>query len=138
MVRGNTVFTEELPAYCAVALAGLDDLPDTLMSRSVIVRMRRRAADEHIEPWRRRINGPDADKLADQLHDWANTANPLEHGWPTMPNGVEDRDADIWEALLAVADLAGGHWPTTAREAAVTLIAASRQRATQHRHPVAA
>ena len=29
--------TEELAAYSAVALAGLDDLPETLMSRSVIV-----------------------------------------------------------------------------------------------------
>jgi hypothetical protein len=29
VVRGKEVFTEELPAYCAVALAGLDDLPDT-------------------------------------------------------------------------------------------------------------
>ena len=34
VVRGATVTTEELDAYCAVALAGLDDLPDTLMSRS--------------------------------------------------------------------------------------------------------
>jgi hypothetical protein len=35
VVRGKVVETEELPAYCAVALAGLDDLPDTIMSRSV-------------------------------------------------------------------------------------------------------
>ena len=33
VVRGKIVETEELPAYCAVALAGLDDLPDTIMSR---------------------------------------------------------------------------------------------------------
>jgi hypothetical protein len=48
--------------------------------------------------------------------------------WPDMPPGVEDRDADVWEALLAVADLAGGHWPTTARKAAVTLVTESRKR----------
>ena len=39
-----------------------------------------------------------------------------------MPDGVEDRDADVWEPLLAVADLAGGHWPNTARVAAVTVV----------------
>ena len=39
-----------------------------------------------------------------------------------MPDGVEDRDADVWEPLLAVADLAGGHWQATARVAAVTLV----------------
>ncbi|MGZ4189759.1 MAG: DUF3631 domain-containing protein, partial [Actinomycetota bacterium] len=33
VVRGKLIETQELPAYCAVALAGLDDLPDTLMSR---------------------------------------------------------------------------------------------------------
>src|SRR5215217_7955746 len=43
VLKGNTVTTEELPAYCAVALAGLDDLPDTIMTRSVVIRMRRRA-----------------------------------------------------------------------------------------------
>ena len=29
-----------------------------------------------------------------------------------MPAGIEDRNADVWEALLAVADLAGGDWPS--------------------------
>ena len=37
VVVGKTVKTEELPAYCAVALAGLGDLPDTIMSRSIRV-----------------------------------------------------------------------------------------------------
>jgi hypothetical protein len=128
VVRGKEVFTEELPAYCAVALAGLDDLPDTIMTRSVVVRMRRRAADEPVEPWRRRIAKPDADKLAARLRDWSNAVNPIEEGWPTMPPGVDDRDADVWEALLAVADAAGGHWPKSARVAAVTAVTAARRR----------
>jgi hypothetical protein len=128
VVRGKIVETEELPAYCAVALAGLDDLPDTLMSRAVIVRMKRRAPVERVEPWRRRINGPEAVELYNRLLDWSSAATPLQEGWPTMPEGVEDRDADIWEALLAVADLAGGYWPKTARAAAVALVAESRAR----------
>jgi len=37
-----------------------------------------------------------------------------------MPEGIADRNADVWEALLAVADLAGGEWPERARVAAVT------------------
>src|SRR5215216_4617242 len=59
VVRGKTVETEELPAYCAVAVAGLGGLPDTLLSRSVIVRMRRRSPDEQVEPYRRRIHAPE-------------------------------------------------------------------------------
>jgi hypothetical protein len=36
------------------------------------------------------------------------------------------RNADVWEALIAVADLAGDHWPETARVTAVTLVTASQ------------
>jgi Protein of unknown function (DUF3631) len=44
-----------------------------------------------------------------------------------MPAGVEDRDADVWEALLGVADLAGGDWPKLARRAASELVKAARE-----------
>lgn len=130
VIRGKEVLTEELPAYSAVALAGLDDLPDTIMTRSVVVRMRRRAPGEHVEPWRLRTCGPDADLLGERLREWSN-ANRTRAGstWPDMPTGVEDRAADVWEALLAVADLAGGQWPRRARTAAVVLVRRSQQKA---------
>ena len=54
---GKEIVTEEIPAYAAVALAGLGWLPDTILSRSVIVRMRRRHQGERVEPFRRRIHG---------------------------------------------------------------------------------
>ncbi len=124
VTKGNNIVTEELPAYCAVALAGLDDLPDTIMTRSVVVRMRRRAPGEKVEPWRLRTCGPDAELLRDRLADWSN-ANRYAVTWPDMPEGIEDRNADVWEALLAVADLAGGEWPARARRNAVTLVTQS-------------
>lgn len=123
VVKGKRVETEELPAYCAVALAGLDDLPDTIMTRSVVVRMRRRAPDEKVEPWRMRVNGPDGELLGARLADWAGSVRDrAANAWPVMPEGIEDRPADVWEALLAVADLAGGDWPDRARCNAVTLV----------------
>jgi hypothetical protein len=39
-----------------------------------------------------------------------------------MPDEITDRDADIWEPLLAVADAAGGAWPERARRHAVALV----------------
>lgn len=129
--RDGVIVTEELPAYCAVALAGLDDLPDTIMSRAVVVRMRRRAPHERVEPWRLRINGAEAVRLAGRIGAWSESVkDSLAEGdyWPEMPAGIEDRDADVWEALLAVADLAGGHWPATARDAAVSMVTASKER----------
>lgn len=124
VVRGKIVDTEELPAYCAVALAGLDDLPDTIMTRSVVVRMRRRSPSETVEPWRMRLNGPEGERIGERLREWADEARHLIR-WPEMPSGIEDRNADVWEALLAVADLAGGEWPERARVAAVSLVTAS-------------
>ena len=44
-----------------------------------------------------------------------------------MPAGVEDRNADVWEALLGVADLAGGDWPNLSRRAATELVKAARE-----------
>jgi len=41
--------------------------------------------------------------------------------------GLNDRAGDIWEPLLALADLAGGDWPGKARQAAVALNAAHRR-----------
>lgn len=121
IMRGKVVETEELEAYCAVALAGLDDLPDTIATRSVIVRMRRRGPGERVEPYRHRVNGPQAAPIAAQLAAWSNAEQEMVT-WPEMPDGIEDRNADVWEPLLAVADLAGGAWPERARRAAVTLV----------------
>ena len=39
----------------------------------------------------------------------------------TVPDGLNDRAADNWEPLLAVADRAGGEWPERARKAALAL-----------------
>jgi hypothetical protein len=40
---------------------------------------------------------------------------------PEIPAELNDRAADIWEPLFVLADLAVGHWPSTARKAAVNL-----------------
>jgi hypothetical protein len=46
---------------------------------------------------------------------------------PQIPPGLNDRAADIWEPLLALADLAGGDWPDLARHAAVGLSASAQE-----------
>jgi len=61
---------------------------------------------------------------------WSATAKDVlvDDFWPEMPNGVDDRDADVWEALVAVADLAGEQWAKVGRVSAVTLVAAAKKR----------
>jgi len=127
VIRGKSVFTEELPSYAAVALAGLDDLPDTIMTRSIVIRMRRRAPHERIESYRRRVHQKAGHALRDDLAAWVSVIRAdLADVWPDLPAGIEDRNADIWEPLLAIADAAGGHWPERARCSAVALVADAR------------
>lgn len=127
VVRGKIIETEEIPAYCAVALAGIGDLPDTILTRCVVIRMRRRAPDERIEAFRRRVHAPAGEALRDGLAAWGETVvDQLTEAWPEMPEGIVDRDADVWEPLLAVADAAGGDWPERARVTAVTLVTLSK------------
>ncbi|MFD9140426.1 DUF3631 domain-containing protein [Streptomyces microflavus] len=124
---GGQQTVQAFPSYCAVAVAGLGSLPDTIMSRAVVVRMRRRARNETVEPFRARIHEAEGHKLRDRLAQWAEHARGFVMGaWPDMPDGVSDRPADVWEPLLAIADAVGGHWPERARGACVTLVTASR------------
>jgi hypothetical protein len=127
VVRGKKIETEEIQAYCPVALAGLGGLPDTLLSRSVIIRMRRRAPDETVEPFRRRVHCREGWEIQDRIEKWAGGVSvAASKMWPDVPDGITDRNADIWEPLLTVADLAGGEWPERARRSAVALVADSK------------
>ncbi|GAA2431008.1 DUF3631 domain-containing protein [Streptomyces glaucus] len=124
---GGQQSVQAFPSYCAVAVAGLGSLPDTILSRSVIIRMRRRARNERVEPFRARVHEAEGHKLRDRLAAWAEQVRDVVMGaWPEMPDGVTDRPADVWEPLIAVADAAGGAWPERARAACVELVTASK------------
>jgi hypothetical protein len=130
VVRGKVVETEEIPAYGAVAIAGIGNLPHTILSRCVVVKMRRRAPDEHVEAFRRRIHSPEGEALRERISSWASAvAERIRTALPStlMPDGIQDRAADVWEPLLAVADAAGAEWPARARAAAVTLVTLVRE-----------
>ena len=61
--NGKKVEPEVLDAFAPVAVAGLRDLPDTLASRSIFIRMKRRAPDEKVEPFRYRYHSAEASRL---------------------------------------------------------------------------
>ncbi len=126
---GPTHAVEHFPVFAAVALAGLGDLPDTLMSRSVIVRMRKRKSSEPVEPFRHRVHAEQGYELRDELAAWAiREGEAVGAAWPTLPHGIVDRPAEVWEPLLAVAEAAGGRWPGLAWEACVALCAVANDR----------
>ncbi|MDX5569081.1 DUF3631 domain-containing protein [Streptomyces sp. ID05-04B] len=104
------------PTFAMAALAGIGDLPDTIMDRSVVIRMRRRAPGETVAAFRTGRDTPALHGVRDRLTAWLKPMHVEAMGAePNMP--VEDRAADTWEPLVIVADLAGGDWPTLARTA---------------------
>jgi hypothetical protein len=116
---------DELPTFAFACLASIGDLPDTIMDRAVAVRMRRRAPGEKVAPFRTRRDAPALNELRTELTTWVRGHRAeLERAEPAMP--LEDRAADTWEPLIAVADLAGGDWPDRARKAAEALTRAER------------
>ncbi|MGW0663047.1 DUF3631 domain-containing protein [Streptodolium elevatio] len=123
---GSSQSVQAFPSFCAVAVAGLGSLPDTILTRSVIIRMRRRAPNERVEPFRQRIHTDEGHEIRDRLAAWATTVREqVADAWPEMPEGITDRPADVWESLLAIADAAGGDWPERARAACVELVDAA-------------
>lgn len=116
------VQVQEFPAFAPVAIAGIGDLPDTILDRSIVIAMKRRKADEHVEPYRWKKVAEVAQPLNDWLVDWAKRSiDDLEDMEPEMPDGIVDRPADVWEPLVILGDFAGDPWATRIRSAAVVL-----------------
>jgi len=109
----------EFPVFAPVAIAGIaGNMPPTVTSRAVTIHMRRRAPGDRISPYEEQDVMPEAQQLRARLAGWTATIEgTLKAARPDMPEGVTDRKAEVWRALLAVADAAGGDWPKRAREA---------------------
>lgn len=113
---------ERCPTFAMAALAGIGAMPDTIEDRAVVIRMRRRMPGETVSPYRHRRDRPTLRTIAEDLSAWLRPdLAALERAEPAMP--VEDRAADTWEPLFAVADHAGGPWPDRARRAVDVLTA---------------
>ncbi|GJF07273.1 DUF3631 domain-containing protein [Pseudonocardia sp. D17] len=112
---------ERFPVFAPVALAGIAGaMPATITTRAITIHMRRRAPHEVAEPFRERKVEVESAPLREQLAEWLDRVggDELAGAEPAMPDGVTDRAAEVWEPLVAIADVAGGHWPATARAAA--------------------
>lgn len=110
--------------FSAMAMAGIGNiLPDTVKTRSIVVKMRKRLPDEKVASYRRRDHQNLGYALRDELAAWADQIREKAALCrPTLPDEIADRDADVWEPLIVVADLAGGSWPDRARQAAIEAV----------------
>lgn len=120
-----------MQVFAPLALAGLaGNLPDTIISRGIVIEMKKRAPGECVSPFKERVAAQEAAPLVKALTEWAPTAHKqLGELDPRMPKGVVDRPAEVWEPLLAIADLAGGEWPEMVRKACKEFVFAPKHKA---------
>ncbi len=81
--------------------------------------MKRRQKGERVDRLRFRTRFDDLRRKCARFV--ADHADDIRTANPTTPEALNDRAADNWAPLSALADLAGGHWLETARQAALEL-----------------
>ncbi len=114
----------DFSTYCPKVLAGIGRVWDTVTSRSIPIPMSRAAKDEL-----RLLTKIRGDRIGEALREerqkllrWvSDSRDSLREADPEVPADLGARQSDVWRPLLAIADLAGGEWPSRAREAAQVL-----------------
>ena len=114
-LEGRRREVEAFDVFGPKAVAGIGNLPSTVADRSIPIRLKRRGPGEVVAKFRRRIAQADAGELA---FDWSTVTLVTD---VPVPDELNDRAADSWEPLLAIADAAAGDWPARARLAAIAL-----------------
>jgi Protein of unknown function (DUF3631) len=121
---------EDCPTFAMAVIVGIGSLPDTIEDRAVVITLRRKSPAETVQKYRTRRDKPEVRRIGERLAGWiVPRAAEVGKAGPDMPLGLHDRTEDVWESLLAVADLAGGDWPQRAWAAARVLTAASESAA---------
>jgi hypothetical protein len=111
-------------SWCPKVIAAIGRLPDTLADRCIVVRMQRKTAAEQCA----RVRDLDGEVLRRQCARFVRDhRGEISGATPSVPKGLNDRAADIWEPLLAIAELAGEEWAKKAREAAEALTSAAQE-----------
>ena len=122
--QGAKLSYRDFSTFSAKAIAGIGKLPDTVADRSIAIELRRKSTDETVSPFRRRVAETLAEPLRARLELWAEQTADLRWDDPVPLPGLNDRQWEVWEPLLAIAESAGGDWAGRARRAARELSAA--------------
>jgi putative DNA primase/helicase len=113
--------------WSPVAIAAIGRIQDTLMDRSVVIEMKRKTNREKVSALRR-TQAKKLESVARKCLRWANdNIDRLRYIEPDLPSELNDRSADNWEPLLAIAECVVGQWPKAARNAALRLSAKTAQ-----------
>ncbi|RLL51246.1 DUF3631 domain-containing protein, partial [Mariprofundus sp. EBB-1] len=115
---GDANEVKRFSTWCPKVIAGIGSQRDTLEDRSIAIPLRRKLDHEQVA--RLRLDITSFDDIKRKCMRWAEDYyEKVKFFDPEMPKGLNDRAADNWTPLLAVAVLSG--WREKA-EAAVTAL----------------
>ena len=119
--EGTDNLPKEFSTWAPKVIAGIGKLAATVRDRSIKIAMRRKTPHERVA----KLRAQDAEAfviLRRKALRWAgDNVERVKATPPKIPEGLNDRTADNWEPLLAIAELAGGDWPKLAQTAATAL-----------------
>ena len=121
-VVGDDYEPKQFSTWAPAAIALIKRLPPTLQDRSIVIPMQRPGPDEYIGD---RVTPAALDDLAPlraKAARWVRDSEAaLRKADPEWADELNDREADNWRPLLAVAQVAGRSWPQQAELASKAL-----------------
>ena len=125
--QGAQITFKDFSTFGPKAIAGIGHLPDTVQDRSIPIRLWRAAPGEVVARFRRREVVSEAAPLRKRIEQWSSLIlDSLAEARPTLPECLSDRQQDVTEPLLAIADAAGGEWPEESRAALLEIFGAAQ------------
>jgi hypothetical protein len=124
-VQGDDHEPKAFSTWGPKALAKIGELPATIEDRSILIRMERKVSSEAVASL-----GPASEASFRELKRscirWAiDHREALQKSEPNMGN-LQNRKADRWRPLFAIAEAIGGNWPNRLRAVADELESGER------------
>lgn len=109
------------PTWAPAAIAMIGHLPDTLTDRSIVINLKRKRPTDDVKRFRIDRAG-ELEALGQKIARWVSDNRFKIAGWDgTVPQLLNDRAADNWRPLLAIAHAMGPEAFQMAQDAAVGL-----------------
>lgn len=126
VMKGKSIEYADLSTFCPKAIAGIGDIPDTVVDRSVPIRLTRKLSTESVEKFRHKRVQPQASVIRERLEAWGRAFEAADNE-PAGLDDLPDRAADICEPLLVIAEACGPEVAASAHEGLVVLCGRQRE-----------
>ena len=118
---------KDFAVFCPKALAGIGRLPDTVSDRCIPIHLIAKKKSDKVQRFRKReVNVEGLAAALEAYSQKPEIVEALRNGRAEVPE-ISDRQNDIAEGLIVIADLAGGDWPSKARSSLIELFSAKEE-----------